>query len=342
VVVRYPDDLFETVKWHDGSPLSAGDFVMFMILAFDPAKPESYIYDEGQVPGVEGWMSHFKGVRIVSTDPLVIETYDDAFQLDAEISVLTMNYPNYTWFPWYSQGPGAWHNMAAGIRADANKDLAFSATKADTLQVDWMNFISGPSLDILKRYMDLSAVEDYLPYAPTMGLYVTPAEIKTRWANLQAWYAARGHFWLGTGPFYLEAAYPVEGTVTLQRFADFPDPVTKWSGFSEPKLSTVEVDGPGRITLGTQATLDVYVTFKDKPYPQAEIGEVKYLLFDTEGKLVTVGVATVVKDGQYEILLSADQTNQLQAGSNTMEVAVVSKMVSIPSFASFQFVTSAP
>src|SRR5215216_4179852 len=45
-VVVYPDDLFETVKWHDGSPISVGDFVMAMIQGSDPAKPDSPIYDE--------------------------------------------------------------------------------------------------------------------------------------------------------------------------------------------------------------------------------------------------------------------------------------------------------
>jgi peptide/nickel transport system substrate-binding protein len=41
-----PADLFDTVKWHDGSPISVGDFVMAMIQGLDPAKPESPIYDE--------------------------------------------------------------------------------------------------------------------------------------------------------------------------------------------------------------------------------------------------------------------------------------------------------
>src|SRR5687768_13508803 len=45
-VVAYPGDLFETVKWHDGSPISAGDFVMSMIQGFDPGKEDSPLYDE--------------------------------------------------------------------------------------------------------------------------------------------------------------------------------------------------------------------------------------------------------------------------------------------------------
>jgi peptide/nickel transport system substrate-binding protein len=41
IVVTFPADMFETVKWHDGSNLSVADFVMSFIVPFDHAKPES-------------------------------------------------------------------------------------------------------------------------------------------------------------------------------------------------------------------------------------------------------------------------------------------------------------
>ena len=84
ITVYYPADLFTTVKWHDGSPLTAADFVARMIMTFDTGKADSAIYDEAQVPTLDAFLTHFKGVKIVSTDPLVIETYDDQFYLDAE------------------------------------------------------------------------------------------------------------------------------------------------------------------------------------------------------------------------------------------------------------------
>ncbi len=47
----YPADMFEKVKWHDGSNLSVADFVMGLIMTFDRAKEASPIYDEQSVPG---------------------------------------------------------------------------------------------------------------------------------------------------------------------------------------------------------------------------------------------------------------------------------------------------
>ena len=81
-------------------------------------------------------------VKIVSTDPLVIETYDDLWYLDAETMPTT-------WWPQYGYGVAPWHTIAIGNMAEANGKLAFSADKADEKQIEWMSYISGPSLEIL-------------------------------------------------------------------------------------------------------------------------------------------------------------------------------------------------
>jgi hypothetical protein len=81
------------------------------------------------------------------------------------------------------------------------------------------------------------------------------------------------------------------------------------------------------------------VTFQGEPYAQADIAEVKYLLFDANGALAATGLADAVADGQYSVTLGADVTGALAAGSNKLEVAIVSKLVSLPAFAAFEFVT---
>jgi peptide/nickel transport system substrate-binding protein len=329
--VVYPADLFETITWHDGSPLDVADFVYGMILTFDFGKAESANFDEAQAGSVEQFLSYFKGFKIISENPLTIEYYTDLWYLDAELNV-------YTLWPNYAQGPGAWHNVAVGALADAAKELAFSADKADAEGIEWMSYISGPSLEILKKYLDQAAAESYIPYAPTMGMYITAEEAAARYANLTAWYEARNNFWLGTGPYYLYQVYPVEQTLTLQRNPNYPDMADKWSGFGEPKLAVVEIDGAGSITKGAEAAFDVYVTYKDAPYPAAEIKGVTYLVFDSAGTLVTQGVAEFVADGQYIVKLSADVTNGMASGAYKLEATAVSLLVAIPTFVAFEFI----
>ncbi len=215
-VVYYAPETFER-KLHDGSKLSIGDFILGIILTFDRAKPESKIYDEAAVAGYKLFMAHFRGVKVITDDPtypLIIETYSTLFTLDAEIGVST-------WFPYYAQGPGFWHVLTLGIMAEENKELAFSSDKSKLLGVEWTNLIDGPSLPILAKYLDQAVLTGYIPYKPTLGKYITPAEAVGRWANLDLWYSTMGHFWVANGPYYLAQFDAVAKNILLKRFPDY-------------------------------------------------------------------------------------------------------------------------
>jgi len=91
------------------------------------------------------------------------------------------------------------------------------------------------------------------------------------------------------------------------------------------------------LKLGAPWDFLVEVTYKDAPYPVAEIDFVTYLLFDAEGNLVLSGRAEPVRDGLFAVTIPAAQTAKLPAGAIRIEVAVASKVVAIPSFASATF-----
>lgn len=332
-VAYYPADLYQKVKWHDGSPISAADMVLSLILEFDRAHPESPVFDESVVPSHDQFRQTFRGARIVSTNPLVVEWYTDNFGLDAELSVESL-------YPYYSFGPGAWHNLAVGLLAEANQETAFTSAKATKLGVDYLNMIAGETVGILARYLEQARASNYIPYAPTLGQYITADQARERWANLTRWYQEKGHFWLGTGVLYLERAFPVEKTAHLKRFELHPDPADRWSIFAEPMIAEVEVEGPARVINGAEARFDAWVTFRGDLYPGNLIHEVKYMVIDSRGEVVLVGTADFISDGLYEVTLTPDQTAKLAAGSNRLEIVVVPIPVSIPTFASTTFVTT--
>lgn len=330
----YPADLYEKVKWHDGSNLSAADFVMSMIMIFDRANPKSPIYDADQaVPNFQSFISSFKGFKIVSTQPLVVEYYSDLYAQDAELNVTTL-------WPAYLYGEGAWHQIAVSNLAEEKSELAYSREKADIKQIEMTNYIGGPSLEILAKYLDQAASESYIPYAETLGQYITADDAKARYDNLKKFAAEHSHYWLGTGPYFLDKVFQTEQSVVLKNNPDFPDNADRWAIFGEPKVASVLLDGAGQVKIGEEATFDVFVTFKDEPYPAAEIKSVKYLVYNAKGEVVNVGDATLVEDGQYQVVLPADVTSALEAGSNRIEVSVVPLPVSIPTFVSFDFVTA--
>jgi len=332
-VAYYPADLYQKVKWHDGSPISAADMVLSLILEFDRAKPESAVYDESVVPAYNQFVDSFRGARIVSTNPLVVEWYTDNFGLDAELSVEGL-------YPYYNFGPGAWHNLALGLLAEANEETAFTSAKASKLGVDHLNMIAGETVGILARHLEQARASNYIPYAPTLSQYITADQARERWANLTRWYQEKGHFWLGTGVLYLERAFPVEKTAQLKRFELHPDRADRWNIFTEPMIAEVEVEGPARVSAGVQARFGVWVTFRGDLYPGDLISEVKYMVIDSSGEVALSGTAEFIGDGLYEVHLTPEQTRRLAAGSNRLEVVVVPIPVSIPTFASTTFVTT--
>jgi peptide/nickel transport system substrate-binding protein len=330
VVMYYEEDLFDKMTWHDGSPLTLADVVMAVILNFDRSKEASPYYDESSVPGFETFMAAFKGWKIASEDPLVIELYTDAYQLDVE---------NNVWDQRAAYPGAAWHSVAPGLRAEAGGMLAFSADKAAALEVEQTSFIAGPSLEILKAQLDAAQEEGFIPFEATLGQYVTAEEVAARYDNLQEWVRRYGHFWVGMGPYYLQRAFPVEGTVILRHNPDYPDPATRWDRFTEAPIPEILVDGPGRVTMGQEATYDIYVTFQDEPSAVDDIDMVKYLVFDATGELAHVGEGQAVEDGHWQVVLAADMTGGLEAGSNRLAVIVVSKRAVIPVTETLQFVT---
>ena len=189
VTVTYTPDLWKTT-WHDGSNLSPADFVFNLIMTFDPGKKDSKIYDESLGATVDTFLTHFKGVKILSTDPLTIETYDDQFALDAENNVFGKDwYPNFFQPTAFTGGMIAWHNLTPMVQAVADGKMAFSKDASTAKKVDYASQASGPTLDVQMGYVDQDIADKYIPYEPTMNAYLKPDEAVTRYNNLKAFYA---------------------------------------------------------------------------------------------------------------------------------------------------------
>lgn len=336
-VVYYPEDLFETVKWHDGSNLSIGDFLFSWIISLDMGKPESAIYDEAYAANAEAILANYKGFRILSENPLTIEAYSDAYQTDAELNITTM-------WPSFSYGEAPWHVLAAGALADAAGEVAYSADKAEaksteTTTVEWLSFIGGPSLDIITKYLDQGKAESYIPYASVLADYITAEEALARYDNAKAFFGTYGHYNIGTGPYILSEVFLTEKVATLITNPNHADLSDKWAMFGDPKVAEAAVEGEGSIVVGNEFTFDVFVTFEGEPYASNEIKEVKGLLYDSTEQIVSVLVGELVEEGHYVITVPADISAKMVAGPAKVEAVVVPYTVAIPTFAAFEFVT---
>ncbi len=329
-VAYYSDNIFDT-QWHDGSRFSVADVILAMILVFDRADEESALFDESQVPSFIPFQRNFRGVRIKSESPLIIETYSESYSLDAENNVST-------WYPNYAHGPGAWHTLGIGILAEKAEELAFSNHKSDRLEIEWLNMVSGPSMEILEKKLQEAADKSYIPFKNTLGEFIDSEQAAERWKNLQQWYENKGHFWVGVGPFYLERVYPVEKNVHLKRFENYPDPADKWERYEEPLIPDVDITGPKSLRPGTEAEFTVDITYQGRPYQREHINEISFLWYDSGDNVVLKGNADLVQEGKGKIKFSQEDTEGLSFGPNSLEIAVVSNLVSLPVFDSIEFV----
>ncbi|MCI0462735.1 MAG: hypothetical protein L0Z62_37780, partial [Gemmataceae bacterium] len=326
-LVRYQDGYLER-RWHDGSRVSLADVVLPWVLTFERAAEASRLFDPSYAPNFEVFQRHFRGWRIVSEGPLAIEIYSDQIYPDAE-SIVAARAPSTL----------PWHTLALGIRAEQGGELAFSSNKADRMQVNWMSLVAGPSLAVLERHLRGARRTGFVPYPQVLGPLLRPGEAAERHRTLSDWYAERGHFWVGDGPFYLHSVHPVERTLVLRRFEDFPDPAAKWLRFTEPQIPELDLAGPMLVEAGDPAEFDLHITFKGEPYPEEDIEAVQFLLFGATGALALKGAAERMQGDRWKIRLSPAQLASLGTGANSLEVAVTSRRVALPAFASYTFVT---
>lgn len=313
-------------QWHDGTSMSLADVVLPWILTFERADEESTLFDPGHLPAFQAFERHFRGWNIVSEDPLVIDIYSDQIYPDAE-TIVSARTPSVT----------PWHQLAIGIRAEQSGDLAFSSNKADRMQVEWMNMVSGPALRTLDRHLQRARGAGYIPFPEVLGEWLDADAAEERYGALAQWRDRRGHLWIGDGAFYLDSVHPVEGTAVLRRNEDFVDRGDKWLHFTEPRVPELELDGPLLVSLGEEAEFSLRVGFRGDPYPRDDIDSVQYLLFDGRGELVHQGRAEPAGEGEWRVGFDAAEVLALGAGANSLEVAVTSKYVALPAFATHVF-----
>jgi len=153
------------------------------------------------------------------------------------------------------------------------------------------------------------------------------------------WYTAKGNFWVGYGPFYLDSVDTLAPSITIKAYREHPDKADRWSGFTEPKLPALSLSGPSTVIQTFAAEFNVSITFKGDPYATEDLDFVKYIITGPAGDVKDIGTATPEKDGEWKVTLSSADTSVLSVGSHKIEVIASSKLVSIPTSDSTSFIT---
>ncbi len=334
-VVTFRKDLFKNVKWHDGSTLEMADIIMSYIMSFDRAKEESAIFDKQATGLFEVFMEDFRGVKIVSTDPLTIEGYSNSFATDAEltadIGAIWLN---------HIQGQGSFSTFAMMNAAEAAGKLAYTEVKSKEKEIEQTSLIGGPSLAILGAELDKLIADGTIPYEATLGKYIDKKQATARYEALKAHYDTYGNYWQGTGAYFLKSVDLNGKSLVMAHFDQYPDYADRWSKYAAPMIAEVEIEGPAEVVGGQEAEFKVHVSFQGIPYKLTDISMVKFLVYDAANKVVKIDQAEGVEDGEYVIKFTGEDTKLFGAGASKIEVAVIPLVVAQPTFGTHEFITT--
>ncbi|MEM2024806.1 MAG: ABC transporter substrate-binding protein [Desulfurococcaceae archaeon] len=338
VKVYYDESLFKgTYKWHDGSPFDLSDIIYTFIMTFDRACSGSKLYDESYLATFQNWFGMFRGFKIISEDPLVIEYYTDTWYMDAEWSAAGA--ANAFW-PVYSYGVGPWHAVEMVAKAERDGRLAFTDTKASILDVEWADLTKGPSLPIIAEYLEKSIQEKWIPYKEILSKYLSEAEVSARYSNLKSWYSTYGHYYVGNGPFYLYRVDPVAKSVVLRAYRNHIDKADKYAFLAAPPSPTLMLEVPPKVIPGDRADISIRVlTPTGELYQNEYVDFIRYILIYPGGSIT--GETAPVARGLYKVTLSEEQTASLPAGPMQLRIIAVSKLVGIPTVKD-TYITVAP
>ncbi len=324
VTIHYRQDLWEKT-WHDGSPLSPGDFLLRLALLFDRAHPQGRVYDESAVPAMTVVRGHFRGLRVRSWAPLVVEVYTDYLALDAEWMAAEAAK---LFHPAHEYGPGPWPVLALLVHAEAQGRLAMSSAKAKALKREWANLLAGPTLAILKETLATCAQEAFLPYPRLLATVVSAEEVQERYAALTRWVTEKGHFWVGNGPYFVALVKPVEKILILQRYPGHRGDQALWQTYRKPRIPWVTVSGPSLVVKGLSAVFSVEVGFHDEPASPTDVLFVKCLVLRPDGQLWQAKEIPVGSGG-WQLVLSPEETRHLPPGGVRLEVVAAFRALAL-------------
>jgi peptide/nickel transport system substrate-binding protein len=285
-------------------------------------------------------MSSFRGIKIVSEQPVVIEVYGTGISLYAE---LIANGDSLVMWPASGEAglQPAWHNAALGYKVEAQGLAAFGQGKATELGVDWISYVDGPTLQMVLSELTTARMTNFIPYEPTMGNYVTEADAIERYQNLEEFAATYNHVYIGTGPMMLTQIDTLASITVLENNPDYPLETGHYLGVipEVPEIPNVSATGPSTVTIGEEACFDVAITLGGEAYPAANINKVVYLVINANGEVAYDGEGVILGDGAAQVCLTADQTATLVPGANQLTIVVVAKTVALPGQVNVTFTT---
>ena len=211
--VTYDDSIFD-LSWQDGSAFSIADIVMAFITKTQLIDEESPLYDEYYAQKHAHELEGFKGFKIISEDPLVIDYYTDSYELYTSDTIHPM------WVD-YGTGQQSWAMAAAAQQAIAAKKATYSKGLSDYYGYTLLDYSKEDALGIVAQLLESLRISGEIPYEELLSPYVTQQNAGRNYQNILDFYAKNKHMYIGMGPYIITNIDALSPSLTLSYFPDF-------------------------------------------------------------------------------------------------------------------------
>ena len=322
-------------SWHHGMPITMTDVVAYIAMLSRMADGDLATQNPNNAAQtyLGRWDSSFRGFELLDADTLRL--YFDTFNPDETIIALRPGgdvsglFPPYPWeldtiiAESVLATETALDDTSAGLGLGIGLDLAKGATLA--------------LLDVrLAAHMAANTIPAYL--TP----WVTPADATARWAALDEWRnpAARTcnngpsvwdcNYYVSNGPYTLTSYFTApEGALYTAFRTGYPIEQDAWDFLGEIRIPSVVLGTPPEVIQTFPATFQFTTTLNQQPYDLINIAA--WLLLDPGTKSILFsGDAVRSGPGQWDIVLSADQTTSLTEGTFELQTIVVGAEAALP------------
>jgi peptide/nickel transport system substrate-binding protein len=212
--VTYDQSISDLI-WQDGSAFSIADIVMAFITKTQLIDEESPLYDEYYAQQHAHELEGFKGFKIVSEDPLVIDYYTDSYELYTSDTIHPM------WVD-YGTGQQSWAMAAAAQQAIAAQKATYSKGLSDYYGYTLLDYSKGAGLDVIADELNSLRISGQIPYEELLSPYITQQNAGRNYQNILDFYAKYKHMYIGMGPYIITNIDALSPSLTLSYFENFP------------------------------------------------------------------------------------------------------------------------
>lgn len=209
-VIEYDESIYN-LKWQDGSPLNVADIVMSFMTKTELVTKTSSLYDEYIAENYLDKLSKFKGFRVTSVKPLIIEYYTDEYDLYVSNNIKPF------WVD-YINGQQSWAIASVANHLIDEGAAFYTKGSANDNGTTHLDYLKGDSLSLLEKSTSDLKVTGFIPYKALLEQYITPDDAKVRYDNILKFYKQYGHFNIGLGPYVINNVDPLAPALTLAHY----------------------------------------------------------------------------------------------------------------------------